>query len=87
MTERQRQICEDLDWRVTECDDGTIELQKYSPAGEDFLFSVEAKSFCREVLGSARISMWMNTLKCGYPAGENEASPPRPANWWKTPRL
>lgn len=80
MTERQRQICEDLDWRVTECDDGTIELQKYSPAGEDFLFSVEAKGFCREVLEYAadfdvdeHVEMWLPSRgKRGVPSTARE---------------
>ena len=33
------EACEKLDWRVTVSED-EIELEKYSPAGEDFIFSV-----------------------------------------------
>ena len=36
MNERYREVCENRDWSVTVCDDGTVELEKYSPAGEDF---------------------------------------------------
>ena len=39
MTREQLRVCEALDWRVNECED-EIELEKYSPAGEDFLFSI-----------------------------------------------
>lgn len=40
MTERQRDICESLDWRIHECEDGNIELENYSPQGEDLIFTV-----------------------------------------------
>lgn len=39
MTEAQRDICERLDWRVLESED-EIELEKWSPAGEDFIVSI-----------------------------------------------
>ena len=39
MTQAQMAVCEALDWRVNECED-EIELEKYSPAGEDFIFSI-----------------------------------------------
>ena len=44
MTEKQRAIIEDLDWRIHEADDADgercWELQKCSPADEDFTFTV-----------------------------------------------
>jgi len=42
MNARYLDACEKLDWSVHECDDGTVELEKYSPAGEDFIITVEA---------------------------------------------
>lgn len=39
MTTAQIETCERLDWCVHECDD-EIELEKYSPAGEDFIVSI-----------------------------------------------
>ena len=63
---KYREICEALEWAVTECEDGTIELEKYSPAGEDFIFHVEAENFAREVEDYAdsfdpdeHIAMWI----------------------------
>ncbi len=45
MTEKQREIIEGLDWTIHECQlcDGEkgYELEKYSPAGEDFIFTAE----------------------------------------------
>lgn len=49
MNEKYREICESLDWSVTACGDGSVELEKYSPAGEDFIFSVQAENFVEEV--------------------------------------
>lgn len=42
---------EKLDWTVSGyTDDGRVELEKYSPAGEDFLMCVEVKNFPAAVL-------------------------------------
>ena len=41
MIERHLDICEKNEWLVHEYDGGFIELEKYSPAGEDFIFTVE----------------------------------------------
>lgn len=43
-------ICECLEWTVRENDDGTIELAKFSPAGEDFCFSVKREDFVSGVM-------------------------------------
>lgn len=48
MTDKQRQICEGLGWKVYEDEDG-IELRKFSPLGEDFVFSVDADKFIEGV--------------------------------------
>ena len=42
MNEKYREICERLEWAVLEGTDGTVELEKHSPAGEDFIFEVDA---------------------------------------------
>lgn len=49
ITKKQREICEGLEWTIHEDSDGTVELEKYSPAGEDFIFTVEVEDFAREV--------------------------------------
>lgn len=40
---------EELDWKVTKNDDGSIDFEKYSPAGEDFIFTVDGKNIAAEV--------------------------------------
>lgn len=40
ITDKQLEICEARDWRVTTCDDGEVELENWSPAGENILFYV-----------------------------------------------
>ena len=48
LEERLRQKAEDLEWSVT-VDDGLWEFEKYSPAGEDFVFSVSGPDIVAEV--------------------------------------
>lgn len=40
MDERLRDVCEELEWKVMEDDAGCVELEKHSPAGEDFIVTV-----------------------------------------------
>lgn len=41
MTKKQFiEVCEANDWRVIENGAGVFDLEKYSPAGEDFIFNV-----------------------------------------------
>lgn len=43
-------ILEENDWSVSSyTDDGRVELQKYSPAGEDFSITVEVEDFSNAV--------------------------------------
>ncbi len=49
MNEKYREICESLDWSVTSDGDGNIELEKYSPAGEDFILCVTEENFVENV--------------------------------------
>lgn len=72
MKERYREICENLDWSVHVDDDGTIELEKYSPAGEDFVFAVKEDDFVQEVKEYAayfdideHIAMWIEAKQNG----------------------
>jgi len=72
MNERYREICEQLDWKVTAYEDGTVELEKYSPAGEDFSFMVEADGFVENVKEYAtgfdvdeHIEMWIMAKRSG----------------------
>ena len=72
MNERYREICEELDWKATAYEDGTVELEKYSPAGEDFSFTVEADGFVENVKEYAagfdvdeHIEMWIMAKRSG----------------------
>ena len=69
---KYRKICEDLEWALHVYDDGTVELEKYSPAGEDFIFTVNAENFAREVEEYAEsfdvdehIAMWIEAKRNG----------------------
>ena len=72
MNELHREICEEFDWKVTAYEDGTVELEKYSPAGEDFSFMVEADGFVENVKEYAagfdvdeHIEMWIMAKRSG----------------------
>ena len=72
MNERYRDICEDLGWYWLNCDDGNIELEKHSPAGEDFSFTVGAENFVDNVKEYAayfdqeeHIEMWLEARRSG----------------------
>ena len=42
---------ENLGWTVrTYADNGAVELETYSPGGEDFVISIEAENFLKELL-------------------------------------
>lgn len=66
--------CEELDWVVHEYDDGSVELERYSPAGEDYIFSVRPSdsTFVEEVAAYAanfdpdeHIEMWIEAKHNG----------------------
>lgn len=70
MNERYREICERLDWNYMDCGDGNIELEKYSPAGEDFIITVGAENFVDNVKEYAasfdqeeHIEMWIEARR------------------------
>ena len=72
MNETYREICENHDWRVTVCDDGTIELETSSPAGEDLIVTVAAENFVDNVKSYAasfdpeeHIEMWVAARRSG----------------------
>ncbi len=43
------EVCERLDWTVREYKDGSVDVAKQSPAGEDFSFGVSSEDFVNEV--------------------------------------
>lgn len=49
MNKRIKALCEKLDWNVYEYEKD-VELEKYSPAGEDFFFCVDKKDFIKSFL-------------------------------------
>lgn len=66
MNERYREICEKLDWSVYTDSSGNIELEKYSPAGEDFIITVGEDDFVDNVKAYAasfdqeeHVEMWV----------------------------
>lgn len=65
-------VLERLDWSVHEDGDGNIELEKYSPAGEDFIITVGAENFVDNVKEYAasfdqdeHIEMWISARRNG----------------------
>lgn len=67
------EILEKQDWRVCGyTDDGRVELEKYSPAGEDFIICVGVKDLPREVAEywedfdpDEHIEMWIEARRNG----------------------
>lgn len=72
MTQRERDICESMGWTVSP-DDTCVDLQKFSPAGEDFIFTVtEPDNFTEGVRAYAddfdideHIAMWIMARQNG----------------------
>ena len=67
-----KKIAERLGWRVDEYDDGTVEFSQYSPAGEDFSFTVNAKEAAKEICEyyndfdiDEHIEMWIDARENG----------------------
>ena len=61
-------ICKRLDWNIYE-NKNDIELEKYSPAGEDFFFAVDKQNFLTEVINYAEsfdpdedAEMWVENM-------------------------
>ncbi|MDR2043432.1 MAG: hypothetical protein LBQ15_03515 [Clostridium sp.] len=70
--DRYLAVCENHDWTVIDDDDATVELSKYSPAGEDFSFTADKKGFVESVKQYAagfnideHIEMWIEARKNG----------------------
>lgn len=80
MNEKYREICERLGWRVIECSDGNFELEKWSPAGEDIVFDVDAGSFLDSVKSyyddfdiDEHVALWIESRgKRGVPSTVRE---------------
>lgn len=49
MKKQIRQTIEDLGWRIIKYEDGTVELEKSSPAGENFIFTVSEKNIVADI--------------------------------------
>ena len=67
-----RKVCEDLDWRVMECEDGTVELETFSSLGEDVVVSVPMKNFPEEIQAyyndfdpEEHVEMWIEAKRNG----------------------
>lgn len=72
MKKQIRAIIEALGWRIIKCGGGTVELEKSSPAGEDFIFSVSEKNIVADIEEYAEtfdqdehIDMWIGARKHG----------------------
>lgn len=67
-----KEVAENLEWDVTEYDDGTVDFHQYSPAGEDFSFTVNASNAAREIYEyydgfdvDDHIAMWIEARENG----------------------
>lgn len=73
LKERYIEILEKLDWAVSAyTDDGRVELEKYSPAGEDFIMCVDVENFPDAVAEyyedfdvDEHIEMWVEAKRNG----------------------
>lgn len=82
MTEQHIAVCEALDWRVHDDpeEDYYVELEKHSPAGEDFIFGVQKGNFVKNVREYAddfdvdeHVEFWIEERgKNGVPATARE---------------
>ena len=81
MTEQHIAVCEALDWLVhDDPDEDYVELEKYSPAGEDFIFGVQKGNFIKNVREYAddfdvdeHVELWIEGRgKRGVPATARE---------------
>lgn len=67
MNSKYIEVCERLDWTVREYKDGSVDVAKQSPAGEDFSFGVSSDHFVQEVKEYAayfdvdeHVELWVN---------------------------
>ena len=72
MTKKHIEICEGLGWRAKKLDDGDVELESYSPAGEDLVIYVSQKNFVNDIEEYAEnfdidehIEMWIEAKRNG----------------------
>ena len=81
MMEQHIAVCEALDWCVhDDPEDDYVELEKYSPAGEDFIFGVQKGNFVKNVREYAdgfdvdeHVELWIEGRgKNGVPATARE---------------
>lgn len=68
MNKKYKKVCEELNWNVYERKDD-IEFEKYSPAGEDFVFSVNKTNYLDEIIEYSEsfdpdehAEMWVNCM-------------------------
>lgn len=80
MNAQYRAVCERLDWSITTDGHDNIELEKRSPAGEDFTITVGEEGFVDNVKAYAdsfnqeeHIEMWVIARRSGTTAH---------INWW-----
>ena len=66
------EAAEKLDWTVKEHEDGTAEFSQYSPAGEDFSFTVNVENAAQEIYEyydnfdvDDHIEMWVEAKQNG----------------------
>jgi hypothetical protein len=72
ISEAYLRVCENNDWTVTGVDEDRVELEKYSPAGEDFSFVTNMEDFVDGVKEYAadfnidgHIEMWIAARASG----------------------
>lgn len=70
--EKAIEKAEELEWYAVICEDGSVEFEKYSPAGEDFVFYANSDSLARDVRLYAEdfdiedhVRMWLNAKENG----------------------
>lgn len=72
LTTKQEEVLERWNWEYHYYDDGTVDVKKRTPAGEDFFFNVPVDDFTKEVSEYYRsfdpeehCEMWITARNCG----------------------
>ena len=72
LDQRYIDVLKRLEWRICGYDDGSVEIENFSPAGEDLIISAGVKNFAKEIKEryenfdpDEHIEMWIEARRAG----------------------